>query len=300
MDEKKYEELMDRWVVQEMKAAPETVPAPEVYRKLEAKARRRGRQPISWAVRWGTVGLVGAAVILFVVLRPSPEAGPPVGLRTGFAAEKEAGEFALREEKAAAGEQIRPAAPVAGARSRLDKDEVGGGEKRSLPKKEAAPERFVVEIQFEGSPEVHEWDVERPGEETLSLSEQDNFRLALDLSVERTVYVFQFGPGERLAVIFPNPGYSSAGNPLRVGRTLIPPPPNWFFPAEAEGEATMNVVISGKPNPEIEGLIERYSAASRARETNSVRAALAAALERLRESPGEGVSVQVVPIRVRR
>ncbi len=300
MDEKKYEELMERWAAREMEAAPETVPAPEVYRRLGAKAQKRGRRPISWAVRWGTVGLVGAAVILFVVLQPSTEAGSPVGLRTGFPVEKEAEKFALKERNAATGEQAQPAAPVAGSRGRLDKDEVGGVEKRSLPKKEAASERFVVEIQLEGSPGVHEWDIERPGEEPLSLSEQDNYRLLLDLSVERHVYVFQFGPGERLAVIFPNPGYSSAGGPLQAGQTRIPAPPDWFFPAEGEGEATMDVVISGKPNPEIEGLIKRHSAASRARETKNVRAALAAALERLRESPGEEVSVRIVPIRVRR
>jgi hypothetical protein len=215
-----------------------------------------------------------------------------VGLREGFAGEKEAGAFALKEEKPAAEAPPQPAAPAISARSRAGKDETGREEKTALPKKKAFSGRVVFEVQSAGAPDVKGWDFAGPPDEMISLSPDDNYRLVIDLPVERHVLALQYGPGEGLTRLFPVSGGTGAGNSVPPGRVLIPAAPLWFFPEKGGGEATIYVVFSVGPDPDREDLLERYAGASRERERKGILAELIAGLEDLRREPEGDVSVR--------
>jgi hypothetical protein len=299
MDDEKLEELMDRWAAQEMRAAPEVRPAPEVYRRLEDKAGKHGRRTWPRLVPWAAVGLAGTALVLFIVLRPPRGIVPTVGLREGFAGEKGAGAFALKEAQPAAEAPPRPSVPAISARSRAGKDETGREEKTALPQKKAFSGRVVFEFQSAGAPDVEGWDFAGSPDEMISLSSDDNYRLVIDLPVERHVLVLQYGPGESLTRLFPLSGGTGAGNPVPPGRVLIPAAPNWFFPEKGEGEATIYVVFSARPDPDRDGLLERYAVTSRERERKKILTELFAGLEGLRKEPGGDVSARTFRLLVR-
>ncbi len=105
MDDRKFRESMDKWLSQEMKAAPEISPADDVYQKLSNKQKRIRLGYFNWTVRLAAAGLAAALIILVIVLQPPRELGPVIGLRKGTTGAKADTEQQIlgaeREEKAA-------------------------------------------------------------------------------------------------------------------------------------------------------------------------------------------------------
>jgi hypothetical protein len=110
------------------------------------------------------------------------------------------------------------------------------------------PERIEFQYQPKGSETIEGLDISAPQDEVMSLSSEDNYRLILQLPLERYVYVFQVGADEQLIRLFPNREYNPVQNPLQAGKTIIIPlPPNWFYVEKDTGEVLIYVVTSAEP-----------------------------------------------------
>ena len=83
MDKKKFDKIMNEWITHEMKAAPDLMPSPEVYQKLEDGVRKSKVSFFSWPVRLAAAGIAAALIILVIVLQPPKEVDPLLGLRKG-------------------------------------------------------------------------------------------------------------------------------------------------------------------------------------------------------------------------
>jgi hypothetical protein len=136
MDEKKFGELMDKWLSQEMKAAPEISPTEEVYRKLSSRQKKATFWLFGWPLRLAAAGLAAALIILVVMLRPPRELETVVGVRQEIAADrgqkaeetdikKKAAAEAVKEEKAEA-VQVEEERKTE-AKGKLEKGTVAGG-----------------------------------------------------------------------------------------------------------------------------------------------------------------------------
>jgi len=110
------------------------------------------------------------------------------------------------------------------------------------------PELIEFQYQPKGSEAIERLDISAPQDEIMSLSSEDNYRLILQLPLERYVYVFQVGADEQLIRLFPNREYNPVQNPLQAGKTIIIPlPPNWFYVEKDTGEVLIYVVASAVP-----------------------------------------------------
>ena len=110
------------------------------------------------------------------------------------------------------------------------------------------PELIEFQYQPKGSEAIERLDISAPQDEIMSLSSEDNYRLILQLPLERYVYVFQVGADEQLIRLFPNREYNPVQNPLQAGKTIIIPlPPNWFYVEKDTGEVLIYVVTSAVP-----------------------------------------------------
>ena len=78
---------MDEWAAQEMEAAPDLKPSPEVYQRLEEKKKKPQFVLFSWPVRLAAAGIAAALILLVIVLQPPKEVEPLLGLREGTATE---------------------------------------------------------------------------------------------------------------------------------------------------------------------------------------------------------------------
>lgn len=142
MDKKKFEKLMDSWAAQEMEAAPDLEPSPEVYRKLEEKKERSRFSLFSWPVRLAAAGIAAALIVLVVVLQPPKDVEPLLGLRKGTAPEKTGRQVTpdkmqvLDEEKGKAEEEVSE--DQAGGEERAEKQKKIGQIAKEREKKEGA------------------------------------------------------------------------------------------------------------------------------------------------------------------
>jgi len=249
MDEKKFEDLMDKWASHEMSAAPEIHPTAKVYQKLKDKHKKPRFLIFSWPVRLAAAGIAAAVIILLIVLQPPEELGPSVGLREGFVAQ------VLLEEEAMIAAQApkevkAPRAAAKDAAKVIDKRE---------KKSQIVSEKYVFQYQRHGSESIEGLDIRAPKDKILTLSSEDNYRLLLELAQERYVYVYQTGDNQSLSRLFPNPEYQPAQNPLQSGQTFIfPTPPNWFYVQEVEAEVVVYIIASDEPKQEWDDLYTQY------------------------------------------
>lgn len=299
MDEKKFDELMDRWAALEMESAPEITPVPEVYAKL-GKNRRKGTRRVPWAVRLAAVGLAGAAVVLLIVIRRPGGVATSPGLRQGYLGEGRGSFAALPEPQQAEKESHKPAvaAPAAGRTAKLERlDEDLKGQKSG---KKSVTEIAVFQFYNVGTGGLKEIDIDAAGEEMTVLSSEDNYRLTLELSAERYVYLFQTGPGRMFARLFPNQEYSAGKNPLPPGRThVFPDPPDWFFTDPGGGEVTITIVTSVGPEQDWDDIPGRSKGPKRSRAKDRLSENQVDAFRRLRGSPEKDASVSEFTFRVR-
>ena len=163
----------------------------------------------------------------------------------------------------------------------------------------AVAERIEFQYQPAGTETVQTLDVRFPQEEIVSLSSRDNYRLTLQLTEERYVYVFQVGAAKQLTRLFPNTEYSPAQNPLRAGKpVIIPLPPNWLYVEKDTGEVQIYVVDSAGPLHDWEEIYEGYSQTAKTTERRKIANELVERLEKNRQSPEDRVSVHVFKFKV--
>jgi hypothetical protein len=254
MDKKKFDDLMDEWASHEMKVAPEISPTEKVYQRLKDRQKKSRFTLIPWPIRWAAAGLAAAVIILFIVLKPSEEIGPLVGLRKGFVGEKGKGvekAQVLNETEAPREEE----APRVAQAPRAAAKDTAKREKKS----QVISEQFIFQYQRPDTQVVEELDIRVPQDKMITLSSEDNYRLVLELAKEKYVFIYQTDNGERLIRLFPNPEYQAVQNPLQQGKTyFFPPPPNWFYVQGDGVDVTLYVIASDQPHPEWDHLYARY------------------------------------------
>ncbi len=254
MDKKKFDELMDKWASHEVSSAPEISPTAEVYQRLKERQKKHRFTVFSWPVRWAAAGIAAVVILLFIVLQPSEEIVPLVGLRKGFIGEKgEETESAqvLNEIEVPREEEV----PRVAKAPQTAAKEMAKREKKS----QVVSEQYVFQYQRPETQAVEELDIRVPRDKSITLSTEDNYRFVLELAQEAYVYIYLTGDDQSLIRLFPNSEYQPAQNPLQPGKTyIIPAPPNWFFVQGTEGEATLYVVASDRPQPEWDELYARY------------------------------------------
>jgi hypothetical protein len=287
MDEEKFKKLMDKWASHEMNAAPEIRPSSEVYQKLKDREKKPGFAAISWPVRWAAAGIAAAVIILFIILQPSQEIVPLVGLRKGFIGEKEEKDErvqALNELKVPREEKVPEVAkaPRAAAKALAKREK----------KAQIVSEQYVFQYQHPGTQAIEDLDIKSPQDKVITLSSEDNYRLVLELARERYVSIYQTGGSETLVRLFPNPEYQSAQNPLQPGKTYIfPSPPNWFYVQKHEGETTIYVVASNRPQPEWDDLYARYQDTEKKKEKKEILLRLTDAFTSIQEMSREDILI---------
>jgi hypothetical protein len=254
MDKKKFDDLMDKWAAHEMNTAPEISPAPKVYQRLKERQKKSRFTLVPWPVRWAAAGIAAVVILLFIVLQPSKEIGPLVGLRKAFIGEK--GEGVERAQVLNEVEVPREEeAPRVAKAPRTAAKDLAKREKKS----QVVSEQYVFQYQRPDTRAVEELDIRAPQDKIITLSSEDNYRLVLELAQERYIYVYLIGDDQSLIRLFPNSEYQPEQNPLQPGKTyIIPAPPNWFFVQEIEGEVTLYVISSDLPQPEWDELYIQY------------------------------------------
>ena len=281
MDEEKFKQLMEKWASHEMNTAPEIHPTAEVYQKLKDREKKPGFVLISWPVRWAAAGIAAAVIILFIVLQPSEERGPLVGLRRGFVAEKaEKGEptQGLNELKVPREEKVPEVAkaPPAAAKALAKREK----------KAQIVSEQYVFQYQHPGTQAIEDLDIKSPQDKVITLSSEDNYRLVLELTRERYVSIYQTGGSKSLIRLFPNPEYQSVQNPLRPGKTYIfPALPNWFYLQEPEGEVSIHIITSDQPQSELNDLYARYQDTEKKKEKKEILLRFTDAFTSIKELP---------------
>jgi hypothetical protein len=287
MDEEKFKQVMDKWASHEMKAAPDIHPTAEVYQKLKEREKKPAFSAISWPVRWAAAGIAAAVIILFIVLQPSQERGPLVGLRKGFIGAKTEG-----GEKAQAFDELRvpreEEAPIIAKAPQTAAKALAKREK----KHQIVVEQSVFQYQHAETQTIEELDIRGLQDKVITLSSEDNYRLVFKLSREQYVSIYQTVDSQNLMRLFPNPEYQSAQNPLQPGQTYIfPPPPNWYYVQGHEGEIIIYVVASDRPKPEWDDLYARYQDTEKKTKKKEILLTLTDTFNSIQEMPQEGLSI---------
>ena len=242
MRDDEFQQAMDAWVESEIESAPDLRPTAEMIRLVQAK--QAPRRAFSLSSRWVVAGAAAAGLVLVVVLfalilRSSVIPGWPPTPEVMLIAQR-AGPAGVQTAVVKGGEK-------------------GPGEKGSM-RGQAAFLRLVFEIQRPDDPIVQAVDLLNPPRETISLTPDDNYRLALELVEARHVHVYQLTSSGNLVRLFPNPAYSPAENPLLPGlATLLPAGPNWLYLDGVPGEERLYVVASTGPLQNLDDLYARHT-----------------------------------------
>jgi len=243
MDNNRFEKIMNKWLSHEIESAPKLHPTEEMYAKIRGKSKRTGIKIFARPV-WGmTVGLA-AAVIFLVVLFPSIfqktinfdsildlREGVELGrCRRDSLANKEP---VIEEEKA---------------------------EKGAEKKREDVFTQLSLQSQLPGAPAIKEVNIQEKRDEIINLSLDENYRLVLQLSQDRFVYIFQMDSRKRILRLFPEKKFSSIENPLKKDKLyVVPSSAQWFHLLETAEEETVFVIATAEPQLEWDELYSQYS-----------------------------------------
>jgi len=231
MRDEEFEKIMDAWVSEEIKSAPQMRPTAEIYRMVEAK-KKRVIFPIY--ARWTLAGMAVASILLLLILhpaifRPSVEE-PSVGQRIGFVPEK----------------RMTPKG-TPGRR--------GPGPKKGM----TTFRQLMFHYQNQDSQDVRAINLQTPQKERITLTSDDNYSILLQPTRDRYVYIYQLDSHGKLMKLFPNDTYSSVQNPLRQGETSrFPANPNWFYLIKSKGEERIYFIASAQPKQDWDELYIQY------------------------------------------
>ncbi len=238
MDKNRFEKIMSRWLSHEIESAPELHPTEEMYAKIREKRKRTGIRIFARPV-WGMTAGIAAAAILLVVLFPSIFQKTIyfdsfLDLREGFEIGRSPrASLAVEEEKA---------------------------EKRGEKKKEDVFTQLNLQSQIQGAPDIKEVNIQEKRDEIINLSLDENYRLILQLSQERFVYIFQLDSQKRILRLFPEKKFSSIENPLKKDKIyVVPASAQWFHLLETVEKGTIFVISTVEPQREWDELYSQYS-----------------------------------------
>jgi cytoskeletal protein RodZ len=162
------------------------------------------------------------------------------------------------------------------------------------------PERIEFQVQPKGSGSIKGLDIRTHGDEIITLSSEDNYRLFLQLPRERYVYIFQVSADQRLIRLFPNPAYHPEQNPLQPGKVyIVPMPPDWFYVEEVEEGEAVYVVTASQPKQEWGELYTEYESLDKNEEKKNIVSGILDEFKALEESPTENTAVYVFRFRSR-
>lgn len=233
----KFEKIMSRWLSHEIKSAPEIRATEEMYAEIRGQRKRKGIKIFVRPVWWKTAG-TAAAVILLVVLFPSIFQKTIyfdsfLDLREGYERGR-GGRGALIIEE--------------------EKGEKGGGKK-----KRDVFTHLSFQYQIQGVQGTRGVNIREKRDEKIYLTSDDNYRLVLQLSQERFVYIFQLDSRKRILRLFPENKFSSIENPLTKDKTYeVPISDQWFHLVENAEEETLFVIATVEPQQEWDELYSQY------------------------------------------
>ena len=237
MKDDEFQKALDTWAESEIESAPDLRPTEEMVHLVEAKQEPRRALPIT--SRWAVTGAAAAGLVLvaalFALLLWS-------GIIPGWPHAAEAPLIAMRE-----GPGELPTVTVQ-----------GGGKGPSGAR--IAFRQLALETRQQDSPNVQAVDLLSPPEESVVLTEADDYRLVLEPVGDRHVYVYQLTSSGSLVQLFPNPAYSAVSNPLLPGQlTMLPAEPNWFYLDGSPGEERLYVTAAPQPLPALDDLYAEYT-----------------------------------------
>jgi|GEM_PF-5598827 len=210
----------------------------------------------------GGTALLAVLAILYMVYvappaAPAPPIQTPVGLRKGFLPGRGGSEKV----------------PDTAARGQVPANAQHGGRAFS---------RLLLQYQRPEARRVREFDLRRSAGEPFSLTAEDNYRLVLDVSAYRHVYVVQISPDLAPLMLFPNRKHSRMTNPVPPGRSLqLPGDPHWFHLGNTAGEERLLILAAETPFRKLEELWQHYLTAADAEEQQTCRHQLVELLQTL-------------------
>lgn len=235
MPKDNFDQLMDRWVDQEAKSAPELRPTADMYRMIEA---RKKRFPFLFPFpRRAIAGVAMACLILAAIFYLAIYRPPFL--------------FGSSPESVSSFIQQRQWVTSKDEISFLEPEKLGKGPRGGL--------NCIQMLRFQyyrpGSRFVAAIDLLSPGSEPLSLTSEDNYRLTIAPAEVCHLYIFQMNTAKTLSRLFPDAPYSSQQNPLLPGEiTILPSEPNWFYLQGDRGEQYLYIILSLRPLPDLENL----------------------------------------------
>ncbi|MBN2430181.1 MAG: DUF4384 domain-containing protein [Acidobacteria bacterium] len=252
MKDENLDRIMDRWVEEELRRAPEIRPAEAVYRQLDT-IRIIGQPSRSrlYIVASTAAAMIAVVVVYIIFLMPPPAPAPPIptpiGLRKGFLPGRGGSEK---------GPEISPR-----------------GDLSAKPKKGGrAFSQLLIQYQRPEARRIREFDLRQRPPQPFSLTAADNYRLVLGVSAYRHVYVVQLSPDLAPVMLFPNRQHSPAPNPVPAGRTLqLPGDPYWFHLGNTAGEERLLILAAEMPFRKLEELWNSYLTAGDADEQQTFR-----------------------------
>jgi hypothetical protein len=272
MRDDEFKQAMETWAESEIESAPDLRPTAEMVRLVRAKQKPRRTLPT--LPRWARAGAAAAGLALIAALFA-------LILWPGITPER-----TLVAQRGGPG--VVQTAIVKGG---------GKGEGEKGPGQgQTAFRQLWLQVQQQDSPTVQAVDLLNPPEELLALTPADNYRLALELTEEQHVYVYQLTSSGSLVQIFPNRAYSAVPNPLLPGQVdMLPAEPNWLYLDGIPGKERLYVVASPQPLGDLDDLYARYGQERDADAKEEILSDLLAMLGTIAEAqPGRAVAVEFI------
>lgn len=240
MRDDEFQKTMETWADAEVDSAPDLRPTPEMVRLVQArgKPRRAFAVPSTWAIAAAAAaGLVLVVALFALILRSSlvPGMQPTVTL--------------IAQRKGAI---VESTAIVRGG-------EPGPAEKgkgRGTP----AFSQLRFEYRLHDAETPHALDLLNPPREAPSLTPAGDYRLVLEPTAERHVYVYQLTSSGHLVRLFPSDAYSEVRNPLQPGQAIgVPSSPNWLYLDGVPGKERLYIVAAAQSLADLEDLYAQYT-----------------------------------------
>lgn len=239
MQDRDLDQVMAKWVDDEMASAPKLRPTAEMYERVVSLGRRRSlgalfaRRPV-WATSLAVVVVLALAFALVQV-------SPLVLLGGGQQVAQVPQRSAFEVQKG----QTRGTLPPKG----------------KGPREETAPlQQLEFQVRGADSSAVRVVNVLSPYARPVALTAEDSYRLVIEPASAQHVYVYQRSPAGALTQLYPNETYSPQQNPLRAAETVyLPAEPNGFYLKGEGGLFRLYIIAAEEPEVELERLYAAYN-----------------------------------------
>jgi hypothetical protein len=261
MPEDNFDKRMEDWTAGEIEAAPELRPTSEMYSLVESKGRRvriLWFQPHKMAA-----GMALAALLLLVIgglilddpaawFRPAP-----------------VHQIAFVEQRM--GSDIHPETP-------------GKGKGRG----NQSFQQLTLQVNRGAAGPIESFDLLNPITIPIDLTTSDDFRLQIQPTQTRNLYLFLVNPNNGYLALHPEKGFI----PLHPEvATLLPSRPNWFYLSGESGAYHLLLITATHAVPELDELYNQYVQRSTGPDFESAQLALSEYLESITSGSAKGFEV---------